>query len=240
MPTELNRLMNIIGYKFKSPDLLKQAMTHSSYANERRINRIHDYERLEFLGDAVLEMITSHALLLRFPNKQEGELSKLRASLVCEYCLAQCARDLHYPEYVYLSKGERQTGGAQRDSLLCDLFESVLGAIYLDGGLEPATAYVNQFLLSDIENKRLFYDAKTRLQELVQHLELESIGYHLVDEQGPDHNKHFYVEVRIGNRVYGQGDAQSIKAAEQKAAYAALLQLRGQYPEADGVLTVEK
>lgn len=240
MPTELNRLMNIIGYKFNNPDLLKQAMTHSSYANERKINRTHDYERLEFLGDAVLEMITSHALLLRFPNKQEGELSKLRASLVCEYCLAQCARDLHYPEYVYLSKGERQTGGAQRDSLLCDLFESVLGAIYLDGGLEPATAYVNRFLLSDIENKRLFYDAKTKLQELVQHLGLESIEYHLVDEQGPDHNKHFYVEVRIGKRVYGQGDAQSRKSAEQKAAYAALLQLRRQYPEADCVLTVEK
>lgn len=232
MPAELNRLMDIIGYQFKSPGLLKQALTHSSYANERRINRIHDYERLEFLGDAVLEMITSHALLLQFPDKQEGELSKLRASLVCEYCLAQCARDLQYPEYVYLSKGERQTGGAQRDSLLCDLFESVLGAIYLDGGLEPATDYVNRFLLSDMENKRMFYDAKTRLQELVQHAELGDIEYQLVDEQGPDHNKHFFVEVRIGNQGYGQGDAQSRKSAEQKAAYAALMQLRIQYPEA--------
>lgn len=232
MPAELNRLMDIIGYQFKSPDLLKQALTHSSYANERRINRIHDYERLEFLGDAVLEMITSHALLLQFPDKQEGELSKLRASLVCEYCLAQCARDLQYPEYVYLSKGERQTGGAQRDSLLCDLFESVLGAIYLDGGLEPATDYVNRFLLSDMENKRMFYDAKTRLQELVQHAELGDIEYQLVDEQGPDHNKHFFVEVWIGNQGYGQGDAQSRKSAEQKAAYAALMQLRIQYPEA--------
>lgn len=240
MPAELNKLMDIIGYHFKKPELLKQAFTHSSYANECRSNRICDYERLEFLGDAVLEMITSHALILRYPDKHEGELSKLRASLVCEYCLAQCARELHYPDYVYLSKGERQTGGAQRDSLLCDLFESVLGAIYLDGGLEPATRYVESFLLSDMENKRMFYDAKTRLQEIVQHLELGDIDYELLDERGPDHNKHFFVEVRIGTQSYGQGDAQSRKSAEQKAAYAALLKLHAQYPEAAMQLNGDK
>lgn len=226
MPTDFSKVMEIIEYRFQNPALLKQAFTHSSYANERKINRIGDYERLEFLGDAVLEMITSHALLQKYPKKHEGELSKLRSSLVCEYCLAQCARDLHYPDFVLLSKGERQTGGANRDSLLCDLFEAVLGAIYLDGGLQPATEYVEKFLLSDIENKRLFYDAKTNLQELVQKLELGELSYVLLDEQGPDHNKHFIVQVEINGKPYGTGDGQNRKNAEQKAAYAAILALK--------------
>ncbi|MBP3506920.1 MAG: ribonuclease III [Lachnospiraceae bacterium] len=226
MPTDFSKVMEIIEYRFQNPALLKQAFTHSSYANERKINRIEDYERLEFLGDAVLEMITSHALLQKYPKKHEGELSKLRSSLVCEYCLAQCARDLHYPDFVLLSKGERQTGGANRDSLLCDLFEAVLGAIYLDGGLQPATEYVEKFLLSDIENKRLFYDAKTNLQELVQKQELGELSYVLLDEQGPDHNKHFIVQVEINGKSYGTGDGQNRKNAEQKAAYAAILALK--------------
>ena len=152
MPNKLNALMETIKYTFQKPELLQQAVTHSSYANERKMNRISDYERLEFLGDAVLEMITSQFLLDKYPEKQEGELSKLRSALVCECSLAQCARELSFPDYVYLSKGERQTGGANRDSLLCDLFESVLGAIYLDGGLEPAKAYVERFLLLDMEH----------------------------------------------------------------------------------------
>lgn len=223
---DFTRLMQTIQYEFQNPELLEQALTHSSYANERRINQIQDYERLEFLGDAVLEMLTSHALLLRFPDKREGELSKLRSSLVCEYCLAQCARDLHYQDYVRLSKGERQTGGVERDSLLCDLFESVLGAIFLDGGMEPAAAYVERFLLSDMDNKRLFYDAKTNLQELVQKENLGEIEYVLVDTKGPDHNKHFFVEVRIDGEPYGSGDGQNHKIAGQKAAYEALLRIR--------------
>ena len=228
MPAAWNQIMETIEYQFQNKDLLVQAFTHSSYANERKINRIQDYERLEFLGDAVLELITSEALLTRYPKKHEGELSKLRSSIVCEYCLAQCARELHYPDYVYLSKGERQTGGANRDSILCDLFESVLGAIYLDGGLEPAKRYVERFLLSDIENKRLFYDAKTHLQELVQKAELGEIQYVLLDEQGPDHQKHFFVEVDIEGTRYGAGDGQSRKQAEQKAAYEALLRLKNE------------
>ena len=228
MPAAWNQIMETIEYQLQNKDLLVQAFTHSSYANERKINRIQDYERLEFLGDAVLELITSEALLTRYPKKHEGELSKLRSSIVCEYCLAQCARELHYPDYVYLSKGERQTGGANRDSLLCDLFESVLGAIYLDGGLEPARRYVERFLLSDIENKRLFYDAKTHLQELVQKAELGEIQYVLLDEQGPDHQKHFFVEVDIEGTRYGAGDGQSRKQAEQKAAYEALLRLKNE------------
>lgn len=226
MAVNFNKAMEIIEYQFQNPDLLKQAFTHSSYANERKINRIDDYERLEFLGDAVLEMVTSHSLLQRFPQKQEGELSKLRSSLVCEYCLAQCARDLDFPKFVLLSKGERQSGGANRDSLLCDLFESVLGAIYLDGGLKPATEYVEKFLLSDMENKRLFYDAKTNLQEYIQKYDLGELQYVLVDEQGPDHNKHFFVQVVINNEILGTGDGQNHKNAEQKAAYAALMALK--------------
>lgn len=225
MPNKLNALMEKIKYTFQKPELLQQAVTHSSYANERKMNRISDYERLEFLGDAVLEMITSQFLLDKYPEKQEGELSKLRSALVCECSLAQCARELSFPDYVYLSKGERQTGGANRDSLLCDLFESVLGAIYLDGGLEPARAYVERFLLLDMEHKQLFYDAKTRLQELVQKEELGEIRYLLVDEQGPDHCKHFFVEVEIAGTGYGKGDGQSRKHAEQKAAYEALIRL---------------
>ena len=226
MPAELNKLMDIIGYHFKKPELLKQAFTHSSYANECRINRICDYERLEFLGDAVLEMITSHALILRYPDKHEGELSKLRASLVCEYCLAQCARELHYPDYVYLSKGERQTGGAQRDSLLCDLFESVLGAIYLDGGMQPAKAFIDRFILSDLEDKRLFYDSKSNLQELIQGKLKKEFEYRLLEESGPEHDKTFVVEIDMEGECLGRGQGRTKKAAEQQAAYEALLLLR--------------
>jgi ribonuclease-3 len=217
--------MDIIGYEFKNKELLEQALMHSSCINERKIKRTQSYERLEFLGDAVLELVTSEGLYRRFPDKQEGELTKLRASLVCEYCLAECARELHYPEYVSLGKGERLSGGTDRDSILCDLFESVLGAIYLDGGLEPARSYVERFLLNDMEHKRLFYDAKTHLQEIVQQHKLGDIRYDLYDTQGPDHDKHFFVQLYLNNKPYAKSEGRSIKDAEQKAAYYTLLSL---------------
>ncbi len=223
METDLEQLMKIIGYEFQNMRLLKQAFRHSSYVNEQKINQMKSYERLEFLGDAVLEMITSEALYLRFPDKKEGELTKLRASLVCEYSLAECARQLHYSDYVMLSNGARKSGGAYRDSILCDLFESVLGAIYLDGGLPPAQNYVEQFLLNDMEHKRLFYDAKTHLQELVQQRGIGDVRYDLYDTQGPDHDKRFFVQLYVGNQAYAKAEGHSIKDAEQKAAYATLL-----------------
>lgn len=226
MAFNYDEIVNRIGYEFHDRKLLERAFIHSSYANERKINKTESYERLEFLGDAVLELITSEFLYKNYSDKKEGELTKLRASLVCEYCLAECARELHYNEYVSLSKGERISDGANRDSILCDLFESVLGAIYLDGGLEPAREYVITFLLSDIEHKRLFYDAKTTLQELVQKNNLGTIRYDLYDTQGPDHAKQFFVQLYIGEKAYTKADGHSIKDAEQKAAYSALLQLR--------------
>ncbi|MDE5967436.1 MAG: ribonuclease III, partial [Lachnospiraceae bacterium] len=164
----LAELSDILHYEFKDSAIIQQAMTHSSFANEKRINKPAHYERIEFLGDAVLECIVSEFLYQKNPGMTEGELTRLRASLVCEFTLSTCAKELKLGEFVRLSKGEELTGGRTRNSILCDLFESVLGAIYLDGGMEPAKRYVHDFLLNDIEHKTLFYDAKSNLQELVQ------------------------------------------------------------------------
>lgn len=228
MNHNLEQVMDIIGYHFHNPALLEQAFMHSSCVNERKLNRTECYERLEFLGDAVLELITSEELYRRFPDKREGELTKLRASLVCEYCLAECSRELQYSDYVMLGKGERQCGGADRDSILCDLFESVLGAVYLDGGMKPARDYVKHFLLEDMEHKRLFFDAKTNLQELVQQHGYGTIRYELYDTAGPEHDKRFFVQLFLGDTPYEKADGHNIKDAEQKAAYKTLLILKDQ------------
>lgn len=228
MRQKLEQVMDIIGYHFQDIRKLEQAFMHSSCVNERQLNRTECYERLEFLGDAVLELITSEELYRRFPDKREGELTRLRASLVCEYCLAECAREMHYPDYVLLGKGERLGGGADRDSILCDLFESVLGAIYLDGGMTPARDYVNRFLLNDMEHKRLFFDAKTHLQEFVQQGGYGAVRYELYDTDGPEHDKHFYVQLYLGDVPYERAEGHSIKDAEQKAAYKTLLNLKHQ------------
>lgn len=224
--TNLSELEQKIGYSFKNKALLEQAMTHSSYANERKINKINSYERLEYLGDAILELIVSEHLYNTMPDKQEGYLTKTRASYVCEYTLSSCAKELNYGKYVCLSKGEDMTGGRDRSSIQCDLFESVLGGIYLDGGIAPAREYVNKHLLKDIENKSLFYDAKTNLQELVQKDIHEDVRYDLVSEEGPEHNKTYTSEVYIGDKYFAKGVGQSHKAAEQMAAFNALLILK--------------
>ncbi len=224
--TNLNELEQKIGYSFKNKALLEQSMTHSSYANERKINKINSYERLEYLGDAILELIVSEHLYNTMPDKQEGYLTKTRASYVCEYTLSSCAKELNYGGYVRLSKGEDMTGGRDRSSILCDLFEAVLGGIYLDGGITPAREYVNKHLLKDIENKSLFYDAKTNLQELVQKDIHEEVRYELVSEEGPEHNKTYTSEVYIGDKYFAKGVGQSHKAAEQMAAFNALLILK--------------
>lgn len=215
---------NRIGYQFANPDLLVTALTHSSYSNEKRLKKYECNERLEFLGDAVLELISSESIFLSNPKKPEGDLTRIRASYVCEPTLALCARELQLGEYLQLGKGEDMTGGRERDSILSDAMEATIGAVYLDGGFARAKEYVEEFILKDIEKKKLFYDSKTYLQEIVQsrHVQLE---YLLMGESGPDHNKSFQVEVQIQGKKIASGVGRTKKKAEQAAAYQAILAL---------------
>lgn len=222
----LSMLEKRIGYKFKNKALLKQAITHSSYTNEQRINKTQNYERLEFLGDAVLELVSSDYLFHENPNLPEGELTKLRASMVCEPSLAFCAKDLAIGNFLLLGKGEESTGGRDRDSITSDAMEAVIGAIYIDGGMEEAKGFINRFILSDMEDKKLFYDSKTNLQELIQGKLKKDFSYYLLEEYGPEHNKTFIVEVRMEAEMIGKGMGRTKKAAEQQAAYQAILLLR--------------
>lgn len=215
-----------IGYRFRDKELLKQALTHSSYTNEQKINKQKHYERLEFLGDAVLEMVSSEFLFTSHGEMSEGELTKLRASMVCEPSLAFCAKDLELGKFMLLGKGEEATGGRKRESITSDVMEAVIGAIYLDGGLENARNFIDKFVLSDLENKKLFYDSKTNLQELVQGTMKQEIHYESAGEFGPEHDKTFRVEAFVGTRRVGMGEGRTKKAAEQKAAYEALLLLK--------------
>ena len=222
----MERLEQIIGYTFRNKKLLKQALTHSSYANEKKLGKLGCNERLEFLGDAVLELVSSDVLYARFPKIPEGELTKKRASLVCEPSLAYCARQFDLPKYLLLGRGEDMTGGRMRDSIVSDATEALLGAIYLDGGFEKARDFVLRFILNDIEHKQLFYDSKTILQEMVQEKGRQALEYVLTGESGPDHNKQFSVEARINGEVLGNGSGHTKKAAEQAAAYQAIRRLR--------------
>ena len=215
-----------IGYKFENFDLLVNAMTHSSYANEHHIPYTGNNERLEFLGDAVLEVTSSEFLFHKYPDLPEGKLTKKRASMVCEPTLALCAREIPLGDYLLLGKGEAATGGRKRDSIVSDAMEALIGAIYLDGGFANAKEFINRFVLKDIENKQLFYDSKTTLQEIVQGQFEEDVRYVLVKEEGPDHNKSFYVEAILGEKVLGQGCGHTKKAAEQQAAYCAIKKLK--------------
>lgn len=223
---DLKELQEVIGYHFKAEGLLRQALTHSSYANEKHMRKHSDNERLEFLGDAVLEIVSSEYLYRNYPKMPEGDLTKFRASIVCEPTLALCTREMELGKYLYLGKGENLTGGRKRKSILSDALESVIGAIYLDGGFEEAKSFVHRFILTDIENKKLFYDSKTILQEIVQGSYTEVLNYALLSEEGPDHDKRFTVEARIGKKVIGHGTGHTKKAAEQEAAYQALLLLK--------------
>ena len=215
-----------IGYKFENFDLLVNAMTHSSYANEHHISYTGNNERLEFLGDAVLEVASSEFLFHKYPDLPEGKLTKKRASMVCEPTLALCAREIPLGDYLLLGKGEEATGGRKRDSIVSDAMEALIGAIYLDGGFANAKEFINRFVLKDIDNKQLFYDSKTTLQEIVQGQFEEDVRYVLVKEEGPDHNKSFYVEAILGEKVLGQGCGHTKKAAEQQAAYCAIKKLK--------------
>ena len=224
--TDIKKFQEVIGYHFHDEKLLRQALTHSSFANEKHLKKHSDNERLEFLGDAVLEIISSEFLYKEYPDKPEGELTKLRASIVCEPTLALCTKDIALGEYLLLGKGEDQTGGRGRKSILSDALEAVIGAIYLDGGFANAKEFIHKYILTDIEHKQLFYDSKTILQEIVQAHFKEELSYHLVGEEGPDHDKTFQVELQIGEQVYGIGKGRTKKSAEQEAAYKTILMLR--------------
>ncbi len=220
-------LENKIKYHFSDPSILIHALTHSSYANEMRLEKEKNNERLEFLGDAVLELVTSEAVFKEYKNLSEGDLTKLRASIVCEQTLSTCARDLNIGEYLLLGKGEDISGGRKRDSILSDSLEAIIGAIYLDGGFTNAKEFINSYILAGVKNKELFFDSKTILQEIIQNENhKQALRYKLISEEGPDHNKTFRVAVCIGNNEIGYGTGRTKKAAEQEAANQAIQTLR--------------
>ncbi|MCR5665327.1 MAG: ribonuclease III [Eubacterium sp.] len=220
------KLEQRIGYQFQNQKLLIQALTHSSYANENKKLHRKDNERLEFLGDAVLELVSSEFLYENYPKYPEGKLTKLRASLVCEPTLADVANEMELGAYISLGKGEDATGGRKRKSVLSDALEALIGAIYLDGGFANAKEFILKFILTDIEHKHLFYDSKTILQEYVQANYTEPLTYRLVSESGPDHDKLFVIEAYVGEEKVGCGEGHSKKNAQQQAAYQALLKLQ--------------
>ena len=213
-----------IGYHFKNKELLNTALTHSSYAKERKSQHIKYNERLEFLGDAVLSVIVSDYIFLHCPDLPEGELTKLRASLVCEKSLFEFAKKIDLGSFLVLSKGERKNGGAERPSIVSDAFEALIAAVYLDGGIEPATKHVLNFIIPAIKSskKPQVKDYKTTLQEIIQKNPGERLEYVPVSESGPDHNKHFVFEVHLNSNVIGRGGGKSKKEAEQQAAREAL------------------
>ena len=220
--TDLERT---IGYTFKDPSLLRRAMTHSSYINEHGLSKPDCNERLEFLGDALLESVASVFLYHRFPDLMEGELSKRRAALVCERALAVSAREIGIPDALILGKGMEKSNARSSDSVTSDAFESLIAALYLDGGFESAKRLIDTHVLNDADEKMISYDAKTALQEILQK-EGRAFSYHLVSESGPDHDREFTVEVRVEDLSYGRGTAKSKKQAEQAAALEAIRKLR--------------
>ena len=223
--TDLDGFQKIIQYQFNNIGLLKNALTHSSYANEKKTGNYKDNERLEFLGDAVLELTSSEFIYTSNPDMNEGKMTRLRASIVCEPTLAMCARQIHLQEYIMLGKGEDLTGGRTRDSIISDALEALIGAIYLDGGFANAKEFIHRFVLNDLENKQLFYDSKTILQEVVQAHGLE-VEYALPGEEGPEHDKKFHVIAKAGDLFVVKGTGHTKKAAQQQAAYNALLHLK--------------
>lgn len=219
MYTELERGL---GYTFQNKALLENALTHSSYANERRSTGGSN-ERLEFLGDSILGFVVADYLYRTLPDRPEGDLTRIRADLVCERSLAKTAAMLHLGEFLRLGHGEEQGGGRSRESILADAVESVLAAAYLDGGFQAAKGIIQRLILTELPHgKPGNFDCKTMLQELVQRQKDQTLLYTLTGESGPDHDKHFTVEVSLNGRVVGSGDGRSKKKAEQAAAEAAL------------------
>lgn len=218
-------LQDKIGYTFRNPVLFRKAMTHSSYANEQRFRHIQNNERLEFLGDSVLGFVTADYLYNQYPELPEGELTKLRAAIVCEHTLCQIAKELGIDQEICLGNGEESGGGRQRPSILADATEALLGAIYLDGGIEPARQFVLSFVPRKADEARkggVFKDYKTTLQEIVQKNRQETLEYRLAGQSGPDHAKQFTMELLLNSNVFATGTGRSKKEAEQMAAREAL------------------
>ena len=226
MNEKIEKLEQIIGYSFKDKMLVKRALTHTSISNEQKINKNGDYERLEFLGDAVLELLSSEYIYLTNETMGEGAMTKLRAAIVCEPSLAQCANAFGLSEFIFLGKGESAMGGRKRDSIVSDVLEALIGALYLDGGMEEAKKFIHKYILIDIKNKEVMYDAKSSLQELVQKNKAGQIKYILLSENGPEHDKEFQCAVEIDGKQMGIGIGRNKKEAEQKAAAEALFELK--------------
>lgn len=215
-------LQEKIGYNFKNTELLKRALTHTSYANETGGDHNLSNERLEFLGDSVLGVITAEDFFMNYKNMPEGELTKLRAATVCEKALCEYAKDIDLGSFILLGKGEIVTGGSERPSILADAFEALIAAVYLDGGMDAAKGFVLKYIEKAAKEHKGFKDYKTKLQEVVQKNPGEIIEYVLVNETGPDHDKRFEVEVHLNSNVIGRGIGTSKKKAEQFAAKEAL------------------
>lgn len=215
-----------IDYSFNDIEKLKTAMTHSSFANEMQINKRQCNERYEFLGDAVLELAVSDYLFKRYEDQPEGQLTKKRASIVCESTLFMCAEKISLGDYLYLGKGEEHTGGRKRPSVVSDAMEALIGAIYLDGGKEAAFTFIDKHILTFIDELELFFDCKTSLQELVQANYNEDLKYVLISAEGPDHDKNFITQAMLGNNVLSSGEGRTKKASEQDAAFKALKKLK--------------
>jgi ribonuclease-3 len=215
-----------IGYRFQNIQLLQNALTHSSYANERWHNSLLSNERLEFLGDSVLGMLVAEYLYHNFPNRPEGELTRMRADMVCEQTLAAAANRIGLGSHLLLGLGEEQGGGRHRNSILADAMESVIAACFLDGGMSAALKVVQQFILVEVPVTKLHNaDYKTKLQELVQQKKNQVLSYRLAGQSGPDHDKQFDVEVSLNGNVVGSGSGSSKKRAEQMAARSAIEKL---------------
>ena len=222
MMSQREKLQAVIGYRFKDESLLIRALTHTSYSNEKKTGHAGSNERLEFLGDAVLELVSSEFFFERYPDYSEGRLTKLRASFVCEPALYSTAEEISLSSYLLLGKGEEATGGRKRPSVVSDTYEALIGAIYLDAGFSEAKRFILDTLLAHAENKLFFFDSKSILQEELQKDSRGEPEYIVVSEEGPDHEKEYTVEVRHEGRVLGTGRDTGKKHAEQKAAYEAL------------------
>lgn len=218
----LSELEAALGYTYKNKMLVQTALSHTSYANETYQNPLHSYERLEFLGDSILGFVTADYLYKIFPTKHEGELTRIRADLVCEKNLAVVAQQLRLGEHLLLGHGEDQGGGRQRASILSDVMEALIAAAYLDGGFVAAKGIVERLVLPRLSAVANAHDYKTELQELVQRKRDRSISYELVSESGPDHCKEFAVRVLLNGKPVGEGSGSSKKRAEQAAAAKAI------------------
>ena len=221
-------LENAIGYRFRNITLLQNALTHSSFANERWHDSLKSNERLEFLGDSILGMVVAEFLYRNYPDRPEGELTRMRADMVCENSLAKVADQIGLGEHLLLGHGEEQGGGRARASILADAVESVIAASFLDGGMEPARKFIEKFILCHVPEHCLRNaDYKTALQELIQQKKNQVLTYELTGESGPDHDKHFAVQVLLNGTVIGSGEGTSKKRAEQDAARNAMEKLNG-------------